>query len=144
MHKCLQIFNNAFSSSACFYAFVRVLAPNFRLIPDFPRQPFLTISYNGYVYETFGISKRFLVNLQLLIIQAETLDNLLTAKCFIYDVVRWPLLFLNLSVSILAYCLLVRALERDGLEGSFGIFGLRASIVGMPNVPEAKGRCGVA
>ena len=95
---------------------------------------------NGYVYETFGISKRFLVNLQLLIIQAETLDNLLTAKCFIYDVVRWPLLFLNLSVSILAYCLLVRALERDGLEGSFGIFGLRASLAGMPNVPESEGK----
>ena len=99
---------------------------------------------NGYVYETFGISKHLSVKLQVLLIRAETLDNPLTAKCFIYDVVRWPLLFLNLSVSILAYCLLVRALERDGLEGSFGIFGLRASIVGMPNVPEAKGRCGVA
>ncbi len=30
-------------------------------------------------------------------------------------------------------------LERDGLEGSFGIFELRASFVGMPNVPESEG-----
>ena len=37
------------------------------------------------------------------------------------------------------HCLSVRALEWDGLEGSFGIFGLRASLVGMPNVPESEG-----
>jgi len=30
-------------------------------------------------------------------------------------------------------------LEWDGLEGSFGILGLRASHVGMPNVPESEG-----
>ena len=30
-------------------------------------------------------------------------------------------------------------MEWDGLEGSFGIFGLRASLVGMPNVPESEG-----
>jgi hypothetical protein len=41
---------------------------------------------NGYVYETFGISKHFPVKLQLLLIRAEMLDNPLTAKCFIYDV----------------------------------------------------------
>jgi hypothetical protein len=41
---------------------------------------------NGYVYETFGISKHFPVKLQLLLIRAETFDNPLTAKCFIYDV----------------------------------------------------------
>ena len=102
------------------------------------------MAHNDYVYETFGISEHLSVKLQQFLMRAKTIDNSLNAKCFIYDVVRWPLLFLNLSVSILAYCLLVRALERDGLEGSFGIFGLRASIVGMPNVPEAKGRCGVA
>jgi hypothetical protein len=42
---------------------------------------------NGYVYETFGISKHFPVKLQVPLIRAETLDNPLTAKCFIYDVV---------------------------------------------------------
>ena len=42
---------------------------------------------NGYVYETFGISKHLPVKLQVLLIRAETLDNQLTAKCFIYDVV---------------------------------------------------------
>jgi len=30
-------------------------------------------------------------------------------------------------------------LERDGHEGSFGILGLSASFVGMPNVPESEG-----
>ena len=42
---------------------------------------------NGYVYETFGISKHFPVKLQVLLIRAEKLDNPLTAKCFIYDVI---------------------------------------------------------
>ena len=42
---------------------------------------------SGCVYETFGISKRFPVKLQLLLIRAETLDKPLTAKCFIHDVV---------------------------------------------------------
>ena len=41
---------------------------------------------NGYVYETFGISKHFPVKLQLLLIRAETFDNALTAKCFIHVV----------------------------------------------------------
>jgi hypothetical protein len=44
---------------------------------------FIFIDYNGYVYETFGISKHFPVKLQVLLIRAETLDNPLTAKCFI-------------------------------------------------------------
>jgi len=39
----------------------------------------------------------------------------------------------------LLHNLYVHALEWDGLEGSFGIFGLRASLVGMPNVPESEG-----
>ena len=47
---------------------------------------FVTLATNGYVYETFGISKHFPVKLQVLLIRAKTLDNPLTAKCFIYDV----------------------------------------------------------
>jgi hypothetical protein len=47
--------------------------------------------HNGYVYETFGISKHFPVKLQVLLKRAETLDNALTAKCFIYDVTCWCL-----------------------------------------------------
>ena len=54
-------------------------------------------------------------------------------------VVRWPLLFSNLFVSFLTHCRSIRVTERDGLEGSFGIFGLRASLTGMPNVPESEG-----
>ena len=50
-------------------------------------QSFFRLVGNGYVYETFGISKLFLVKLQLLLIRAETLGNQLTAKCYIYDVV---------------------------------------------------------
>ncbi len=41
---------------------------------------------NGYVYETFGISKHNPVKLQLLLIRDGTLYNVLTAKCFIHDV----------------------------------------------------------
>ncbi len=48
---------------------------------------FSNIAGNGYVYETFGISKHFPVKLQELLMRAKTLDNPLTAKCFIYDVV---------------------------------------------------------
>ncbi|HAQ38948.1 MAG TPA: hypothetical protein DCX89_06010, partial [Saprospirales bacterium] len=44
------------------------------------------VGYNGYVYETFGISKHFPVKLQQLSIRAKTLDKPLTAKCFIYNV----------------------------------------------------------
>jgi hypothetical protein len=47
---------------------------------------FFDLAPNGYVYETFGISKHFPVKLQALLIRAEMLDNALTAKCFIYDV----------------------------------------------------------
>ena len=44
------------------------------------------MTHNGWVYETFGISKHFPVKLKLRLIWAETSDNALTAKCFIYDV----------------------------------------------------------
>ena len=47
------------------------------------------ITHNGYVYETFGISKHLPVKLLVLLIRAETLDNPLTAKCFIYGVCVW-------------------------------------------------------
>ncbi len=48
---------------------------------------------NGCVYETFGISKRLPVKLQLLLIRAETLDKPLTAKCFIRVVSRSVFIF---------------------------------------------------
>ena len=44
------------------------------------------IAGNGCVYETFGITKRFPIKLQLLLIRVETLDKPLTAKCFIHVV----------------------------------------------------------
>jgi hypothetical protein len=47
---------------------------------------FISITANGYVYETFGISKHFPVKLLMSLIRAETLDNPLITKCFIYDV----------------------------------------------------------
>jgi hypothetical protein len=94
---------------------------------------------NGYVYETFGISKHLSVKPLQSLLSVMPLKLALSAKCFIYRVVRWPLLFSNLFVSFLTHCLSVRVLERDGLEGSFGIFGLRASLAGMPNVPESEG-----
>ena len=50
---------------------------------------FFCMKPNGYVYETFGISKHFPVNIQQILIRAETPDKPLTAKCFIYDVGNW-------------------------------------------------------
>ncbi|WP_221403282.1 hypothetical protein, partial [Cloacibacterium normanense] len=51
------------------------------------------VTANGYVYETFGTSKHFPVKLQALLTRVEMLDNALTAKCFIYDVVRSAFIF---------------------------------------------------
>jgi len=50
----------------------------------------LFLHNGGYVYETFGISKHFLVKIQQILTRAEMLDKPLIAKCFIYDVVCWP------------------------------------------------------
>ena len=64
----------------------------------------------GHVYETFGISKHFPVKLQVPLIRAKTLDNPLTAKCFIYAVTCWPSFF-RVDVSLVniefpCHCLL--------------------------------------
>ena len=56
---------------------------------------FIKMCGNGYVYETFGISKHFPVKLQVPLIRAETFDNPLTAKCFIYDVRAMCIIFLE-------------------------------------------------
>jgi hypothetical protein len=88
---------------------------------------------------SFGDSKHESIEPLQSLLVVTPLKLTLSAKCTIHDVVRWPLLFLNLSISILAHWLSVRELEWDGLEGSLGIFGLRASLVGMPNVPESEG-----
>lgn len=39
-----------------------------------------------YFEDVHGISKHFPIKIQVPVIRAETLDNPLTAKCFIYDV----------------------------------------------------------
>ena len=62
----------------------------------FNRNRSFQLYHNGHVYETFGISKHFPVKLQLLLIRVEMLHNALTAKCFIYDVVRWWLFIILL------------------------------------------------
>src|SRR5690554_3121962 len=46
----------------------------------------------------------------------------LSAKCTIHDVTNWPL-FIKVLIIILLHRS-VSVLEREGLEGSFGIFGL--------------------
>ena len=58
-------------------------------------QDVLCMKPNGYVYETFGISKHFPVKLQLIMMRAKMFDNALIAKCFIYDVVCWALFIIN-------------------------------------------------
>ena len=58
-----------------------------KIFLSFCRCLFSRLACNGCVYKTFGISKHFPVKLQVFLIRAEMLDNTLTAKCFIYDVV---------------------------------------------------------
>ena len=58
------------------------------------------VAGNGRVYETFGISKRFPIKLQLLLIRAETLDKPLIAKCFIHVVRHWRLFFLSNIINL--------------------------------------------
>jgi len=54
---------------------------------------------NGWVYETFGISKRFPIKPLQILLKLPTLNIALYAKCFIYRVTSWPFLsFLNLSL----------------------------------------------
>ena len=66
-----------------------IIAQSLCLNGDYPKYLGIVFSglFNGCVYETFGISKHFTIKLQVPLIRAETLDNPLTAKCFIYDVV---------------------------------------------------------
>src|SRR5574344_1378327 len=65
---------------------------------------FFTLACNGCVYETFGISKRFPIKLQQLLIRAVPLDKPLTAKCFIHVVSRSVFIF----PVILSFNLLLR------------------------------------
>ena len=74
----------------------------------------LSLADNGYVYETFGISKHFPVKLQVLLIRAKKLDNPLTAKCFIYDVSRSVLIFYAFQIYSSLSCRLF-SVHRFGL-----------------------------
>jgi hypothetical protein len=79
-----------------------------------------TMRHNGYVYETFGISKHFPVKLQALLIRAEMFDNPLTAKCFIYDVTAWcSFIYVIFSFNLLLFSV-CRALGQTHLLTSFG------------------------
>jgi len=50
---------------------------------------------NGWVYETFGISKRFPVKPLQCLLNVLPLKPALSAKCFIYRVTNWPLFIFN-------------------------------------------------
>jgi hypothetical protein len=50
---------------------------------------FSTMTPNGHVYETFGISKYFPVKLQVLLIRAKMLDNALQRQLTIPHVGNW-------------------------------------------------------
>ncbi len=65
---------------------------------------------NGCVYETFGITKRLPIKLQLFLIRAETLDKPLTAKCFIHVVSRSVFIFSVIFLSICYFVSVCRAL----------------------------------
>jgi len=82
-------------------------------------RPSFSIAANGCVYETFGISKRFSIKLQLLLIRAVPLDKLLTAKCFIHVVSR-SVIFSVIFLSICYFVSVCRALGQTHSLTSFG------------------------
>jgi len=53
------------------------------------------LTANGWVYETFGISKRFPIKPLRCLLNVPPLKLALSAKCFIYRVTNWPLLIFN-------------------------------------------------
>ncbi len=55
----------------------------------------LMLAINGWVYETFGISKRFPIKLLQCLLNVLLLKLALSAKCFIYRVTNWPLFIFN-------------------------------------------------
>lgn len=59
------------------------------------RRDDFTLDGNGWVYETFGISKRFPIKPLQCLLDVPTLKSALSAKCFIYRVTNWPLFIFN-------------------------------------------------
>ena len=51
--------------------------------------------FNGWVYETFGISTQFLIKPLRCLLNVQPLKLALSAKCFIYRVTNWPLFIFN-------------------------------------------------
>ncbi len=90
---------------------------------------------NGCVYETFGISKRFLVKLQLLLIRAVPLDKPLIAKCFIHDVGCWCSIF---PVIFLSICYIVSVCRALGQTHSLTSFGFSGSSCGLAKCVVVK------
>ena len=80
----------------------------------------LIMTHNGCVYETFGISKRFPIKLQLLLIRAVPLDKPLSAKCFIHVVGCWCSVFPVIFLSICYFVSVCRALGQTHSLTSFG------------------------
>lgn len=62
---------------------------------------------SGWVYETLGISKRFLIKPLQCLLNVPPLKSVLSAKCFIYRVPNWPLFIFNqLAVNFALSCAL--------------------------------------
>ena len=93
----------AFRTDLFIKVYQRILSADYTVLSMLPSanplnawDGFSVIGGNGYVYETFGISKHFAVKLQVLLIRAEKFDNQQIAKCFIYDVRQSSFLFFQL------------------------------------------------
>jgi len=57
---------------------------------------------NGWVYETFGISKRLTIKPLQILLNVLPLKLALFAKCFIYRVTSWPFLYFVILLLIFA------------------------------------------
>jgi len=63
------------------------------------------MEHNGWVYKTFGISKRLPIKPLQCLLNVLPLKSALSAKCFIYRVTNWPLFIFNqLAINFAVPC----------------------------------------
>jgi hypothetical protein len=99
--------------------------------------------HNGWVYETFGISKRFPINPLLCLLNVLPLKLALSAKCFIYRVRCWALfIFSQLrSLYALIFVLSGSAIFLCVWAGIlFGKFWFALWLVQLANVYDCEAR----
>ena len=90
------------------------------------------MAHNGWVYETFGISKRFPIKPLQCLLNVPTLISALSAKCFIYRVTNWPLFIFNqLAINFAVPCVFGQTHSLTSFGRAFGILSDLAMCVAV-------------